>query len=104
MSFNFYVPVNILFGCGELNNLHKQKLPGKKALLVISNGKSARANGYLDRTIDQLKKAGADYVLFDKVEANPLKDTVMKGAAMARENACDFVVALGGGSVMDASK
>ena len=104
MSFNFYVPVNILFGCGELNNLHKQPLPGKKALLVISNGKSARANGYLDRTIEQLKKAGADYVLFDKVEANPLKDTVMKGAAMARENKCDFVVALGGGSVMDASK
>ena len=104
MNFDFYVPVHILFGRGELNNLHKQPLPGKKALLVISNGKSARANGYLDRTIEQLKKGGADYVLFDKVEANPLKGTVMSGAATARENKCDFVVALGGGSVMDASK
>ncbi len=104
MSFNFYVPVHILFGCGELNNLHKQQMPGKKALLVISNGKSARTNGYLDRTIEQLKKAGVDYALFDKVEANPLKDTVMAGATAAKENKCDFVVALGGGSVMDASK
>ena len=104
MSFNFYVPVHILFGNGELNNLHKQPLPGKKALLVISNGKSARVNGYLDRTIEQLTKAGAQYVLFDKVEANPLKSTVMDGAQVARDNACDFVVALGGGSVMDASK
>ena len=68
MNFDFYVPVHILFGRGELNNLHKQPLPGKKALLVISNGKSARANGYLDRTIEQLKKGGADYVLFDKVD------------------------------------
>lgn len=104
MSFNFYVPVHILFGNGELNNLHKQPLPGKKALLVISNGKSARVNGYLDRTIEQITKAGAQYVLFDKVEANPLKSTVMGGAQVARDNACDFVVALGGGSVMDASK
>lgn len=104
MSFNFYVPVHILFGNGELNNLHKQPLPGKKALLVISNGKSARVNGYLDRTIEQITKAGAQYVLFDKVEANPLKSTVMDGAQAARDNACDFVVALGGGSVMDASK
>ena len=104
MSFNFYVPVHILFGNGELNNLHKQPLPGKKALLVISNGKSARVNGYLDRTIEQLTKAGAQYDLFDKVEANPLKSTVMDGAQVARDNACDFVVALGGGSVMDASK
>lgn len=104
MSFNFYVPVHILFGNGELNNLHKQPLPGKKALLVISNGKSARVNGYLDRTIEQITKAGAKYVLFDKVEANPLKSTVMDGAQAARDNACDFVVALGGGSVMDASK
>lgn len=45
-----------------------------------------------------------DYVVFDKIEANPLKTTVMVGAAFARENGCDFVIALGGGSVMDASK
>lgn len=43
-------------------------------------------------------------VIFDKVEANPLKTTVMEGAAYAKANGCDLIVALGGGSVMDASK
>lgn len=47
MSFNMYVPTKILFGAGMLNQLHEQVLPGKKAMIVISNGKSTRANGYL---------------------------------------------------------
>lgn len=104
MSFNFHVPVNVFFGRGELDNLHKHALPGKKALVVISNGKSARANGYLDRLLSQLDMAGVKHALFDKVEPNPLKSTVMAGAQVARDNGCDFVVALGGGSVMDAAK
>ena len=99
-----YVPTKALFGAGELNNLHKQALPGRRAMLVISNGKSTRENGYLARTEEQLAKAGVEYFVFDKVEANPLKSTVMEGGAFAREHGCDFVVALGGGSVMDASK
>lgn len=103
-KFLMYVPTKALFGAGELNNLHKQELPGRRAMLVISNGKSTRENGYLARTEEQLAKAGVEYLVFDKVEANPLKSTVMAGGAFAREHGCDFVVALGGGSVMDASK
>ena len=52
----------------------------------------------------ELKLAGVETVLFDKIMANPLKSTVMEGAACAKETGCDFIVALGGGSVMDASK
>lgn len=104
MSFNMYAPTRVLFGAGRLNDLHEQVLPGKKALLVISNGKSTRTNGALARTESQLKQAGVSVVMFDRIEANPLKSTVMAGAATARENGCDFIVALGGGSVMDASK
>lgn len=104
MSYMMYVPTRILSGGGMLNKLHKQKMPGKKAMVVISNGKSTRENGYLARTEEQLKLAGVEYAIFDKVEVNPLKKTVMAGAAFARENGCDFIVALGGGSVMDASK
>lgn len=99
-----YVPTRILFGEGQLNDLHNQQMPGKKALIVISNGKSAHTNGSLDRTKDELKQAGIQTVVFDRIMANPLKSTVMEGAACARENGCDFIVALGGGSVMDASK
>jgi alcohol dehydrogenase len=99
-----FIPTRTLFGAGTLNELHKQALPGKKAMVVISNGKSTRANGYLDRTEEQLRQAKVDFVLFDKVQPNPLKATVEAGAAFAKANACDFVLALGGGSVMDAAK
>lgn len=104
MSFNMYIPTRALFGCGQLNNLKDQKLPGKRAMIIISNGKSTRANGYLARTEDQLRFAGVETFVFDKVEPNPLKTTVMDGGAFARENSCDFIVALGGGSCMDAAK
>ena len=104
MNFMKYSPTRLLFGVGQLNNLREQKLPGKKSLVVISNGKSTKENGYLKRCEEELNAAGVENVLFDKVEANPLKSTVMTGAKCARENNCDFVVALGGGSVMDASK
>lgn len=103
-NFMFFAPTKVLFGKGQLGHLHEQKLPGKKAMIVISNGKSTRSNGYLDRTEAELKKAGVDSVVFDKVAANPLKAVVEEGARFARDNNCDFVVALGGGSVMDAAK
>lgn len=104
MSFQMYVPTRILFGCGMLNNLHKQQMPGKNALIVISNGKSTKENGSLDRTEEQLEKAGVEYAVFDGIMANPLKSTIDEGAKAAKDNGCDFIVALGGGSVMDASK
>lgn len=104
MSFQMYVPTRILFGEGQLNNLNIQKMPGKKALIVISNGKSTRENGSLARTEEQLRLAGVESVVFNGIMANPLKSTVMEGAACAKKNGCDFIAALGGGSVMDASK
>lgn len=104
MSYMMYDPTRVLFGAGQLNHLHEQALPGQKALLVISNGKSTRKNGALDRTVEELSHAGVQSVLFDQVQANPLKSTVMAGAKAARDNGCDFIVALGGGSVMDAAK
>ena len=104
MSFQMYVPTRILFGAGQLNHLHEQAMPGTKALITISNGKSTIENGALSRTQEELEKAGIPFVVFNKIMANPLKSTVMEGAACARENGCDLVVALGGGSVMDAAK
>lgn len=103
MNFNFFNPTRILFGVGMLNQLHLQVLPGKKALLLISNGKSTRLNGSLDCTREQLEKAGVEYAVFDKIMENPYKSVIMEGAAFARENSCDFIVALGGGAVLDAS-
>lgn len=103
-QFLFSLPTRTLFGSGSLNQLHEQALPGRKALLVISNGKSTKENGYLGRVIQELEAAGVEHVLFDKIEANPLKGTVMEGGRLARQEGCDFIVALGGGSCMDAAK
>lgn len=104
MTYHFFDPTRVLFGAGQLNNLHTQAMPGKKAMVVISNGKSTRESDTLDRTMEQLHMAGVETVLFDKVGANPLKSVVEEGARFAKENSCDFVVAMGGGSVMDAAK
>lgn len=104
MSFMMYVPTKIVFGQGVVKTLSKQNLPGKKALIVISNGKSTRENGYLDLVEKQLEEAKVESIVFDKIQPNPLKETVEEGGRFAKENGCDFIVALGGGSVMDASK
>lgn len=103
-QYDFYAPARVLFGEGQLNNLHTLPMPGKKALLVISNGKSTIKNGSLDRTKAELEQAGAEVVVFNKIAANPLKSVIEEGAKVGRENGVDFVVALGGGSVMDAAK
>lgn len=103
-SYDMYIPTHVLFGAGMLNQLSEQPMPGKKALIVISNGKSTRANGYLSRTEEQLQKAGIETVVFDGVSPNPTVDNVNAGAEAARKADCDFLVALGGGSVMDCAK
>ncbi len=102
--FNMYVPTRFIFGSGRLKELHQQKLPGKKAMVAISNGKSVQENGTLDRTLSELRKAGIESAVFSGIGSNPTKSAVMEGAKFARDNGCDFILALGGGSVMDASK
>lgn len=103
MHFDFNNPTRILFGSGALNDLGKQQMPGKKAMLLMSRGKSAKVSGAYDRTLAQLAQAGVEAAEFAKVMENPLKDMVMEGAAFARENGCDFIVALGGGAVLDSA-
>ena len=104
MNYDQYIPTHILFGAGELNNLHAQTMPGKRALIVISNGKSTRANGYLARTEEQLHLAGVETEVFDEIAPNPTVANADAGAEAARRFKADFLVALGGGSVMDCSK
>jgi alcohol dehydrogenase len=104
MIFNYYMPTRFLFGPGALDELHKRKLPGGKALVVISAGKSMKAGGYLNRLTDQLEKAGASWILFDKILPNPIVEHVNEGGEIAAREGCDFVVGLGGGSTIDSAK
>lgn len=104
MSFTWHVPTKILFGAGKLGELHKEAPFGKKALIVISNGRSTKSNGSLDKLQDELKLWNAEYVVFNKIAANPTAPTVDEAIEFGRANGCDFVVGLGGGSVLDAAK
>ncbi|MDX8417098.1 iron-containing alcohol dehydrogenase [Absicoccus intestinalis] len=102
-NFNFYMPTKVLFGPGKLNELHSEQLPGKKALISIG-GQSVKKYGYLERLEKELDAANVKYVLFEGIRPNPTDINVMEGAKAVRENGCDFVIALGGGSIMDCSK
>lgn len=103
MSYVWNLPTKVLFGAGKVQDLGKEVMPGRKALLVISNGKSVKENGSLTAVEQALNAAGADYVVYDKIQSNPLEPTIMEGVWIARENGCDFVVGLGGGSVLDSA-
>ncbi len=103
-NYDMYIPTRVMFGKGMLNKLGDQPMPGRRALIIISNGKSTRANGYLARTEEQLHRAGVETFVFGGVAPNPSVGNVNAGAKVARDNDCDFLVALGGGSVMDCAK
>ena len=63
MNFNLFTPTKLLFERGKLNELGNQTLPGRKALLLISSGRSVKTNGTLDRVTAQLDKTGTAYVI-----------------------------------------
>lgn len=73
MNFNFNNPTNLIFGAGKLDELSNQKMPGKKALLLISSGNSVKKYGTLERVQKQLEEAGAEYVVCDNIHENPSK-------------------------------
>ncbi|MEG0464478.1 iron-containing alcohol dehydrogenase [Bacteroides sp.] len=102
--FNQFIPTNLLFGCGSIKKLATEQLPGKKALIVISSGTSMRKYGYLDQVIELLAKNGATAVVYDKILPNPIRSHVMEAAALCKQEQCDFVIGLGGGSSIDSAK
>lgn len=104
MEFQYYLPVNLVFGRGTADLIGEKAARLGKRALIVTGGRSTRESGLLARTEELLKRQGVSSVLFDKVEPNPMTTTVCEGAGIAVEEACDLVVALGGGSSLDAAK
>lgn len=104
MQFSHSSPVKLVFGPGRLDALATEPLPGTKALLLTSNGTAVERIGALGRVKTMLEARGVPYVHVAAVEPNPLSTTVMAVSKTVREEKCDFIIALGGGSVMDAAK
>ena len=97
----FTLPRDLYHGKGSLEEL--KNLKGKKAIVVVGGG-SMKRFGFLDKAVKNLEAAGMEVALFENVEPDPSVDTVMKGAAMMREFQPDWIVAMGGGSPIDAAK
>ncbi len=103
-SFHQFIPTRLYFGNGSISKLSTVALPGRKAMIVISAGTSMRRFGYLDKVTSSLDKQGVEYIIFDKILPNPIKEHVMEAASIARDKGCDFVIGLGGGSSIDSAK
>jgi alcohol dehydrogenase class IV len=104
MTFQYHLPVNLLFGRGRIKELGViAAMYGKRALIVTGQN-STKKTGLLERAVNLLKEAGAEVVIFDQVSQNPMTTTAEKGAELAREEGCSVVIGLGGGSIMDCAK
>ena len=97
----FCLPRDIYHGKGCLEEL--KNLKGKKAILVVGGG-SMKRQGFLDKAVNYLKEGGMEVKLIEGVEPDPSVETVMKGAKVMQEFEPDWIVAMGGGSPIDAAK
>ena len=97
----FTLPRDIYHGKGALEELKNFK--GKKAVICVGGGTMKRL-GFLDRAEAYLKEAGMEVKIIDGIEPDPSVETVMKGAAVMQEFQPDWIVAIGGGSPLDAAK
>ena len=104
MTFQYHLPVNLLFGRGRVKEVGEIAAAYGKRALIVTGKNSTKKSGLLDRVADSLKKAGAETVIFDQVSQNPLTTTAEAGAKLAKEEGCGVVVGLGGGSIMDCAK
>ncbi|RDU22697.1 iron-containing alcohol dehydrogenase [Anaerosacchariphilus polymeriproducens] len=97
----FTLPRDIYFGKGALETL--KTLQGKRAILVLGGG-SMKKFGFVDKVLEYLKEAGIETTLFENVEPDPSVETVMKGAQAMTDFQPDWIIAMGGGSPIDAAK
>ena len=104
-DFNYYAPTRVVFGRDsekQLAQLIQQQ--GGTRVLVHYGGGSARRSGLLDRTFNTLREAGISFVELGGVVPNPLLSKVQEGIDLCRREQVDFILAVGGGSVIDSSK
>ncbi|WMW48045.1 iron-containing alcohol dehydrogenase [Bacillus paralicheniformis] len=103
-NFSYYNPTKLIFGKGQLEQLRKElKVYGKNVLLVYGGG-SIKKNGLYDEVTRVLKEEGADMHELSGVEPNPRLATVKKGIELCARHEIDFLLAVGGGSVIDCTK
>jgi len=101
LNFELYNPTNLVFGKGQIDKLGDLVPKGAKILLAYGGG-SIFKNGIHDQVVKNLK--GFEIIEFAGIEANPHFETLMKAVAIVKEQKIDFILAVGGGSVIDGTK
>ena len=100
-NFEFQNPTRLIFGKGQIARL-SQELPRDKKILVTFGGGSVKANGVYDKVMGALE--GFDYIEFWGIEPNPKVETLRKAVKLCKEQGVGFILAVGGGSVLDGTK
>ena len=100
-NFEFQNPTRLIFGKGQIARL-SQELPRDKKILVTFGGGSVKANGVYDKVMGALE--GFDYIEFWGIEPNPKVETLRKAVKLCKEEGVGFILAVGGGSVLDGTK
>ncbi|BDH44559.1 aldehyde reductase [Salmonella enterica subsp. enterica serovar Choleraesuis] len=100
-NFNLHTPTRILFGKGAISELHNH-IPAGARVMVTYGGGSVKKTGVLDQALAQLK--GFEVVEFGGIEPNPSYETLMKAVALVKQEKITFLLAVGGGSVLDGTK
>ncbi len=104
-NFVFSIPTTAYFGKGQIEVLGETiKVHGGSKVLLAYGGGSIKSNGIYDATIEQLNKSGLTYVELSGIQPNPRVESVEEGIRIYRENGCDFILGVGGGSTLDACK
>lgn len=104
MQFEFANPTRIVFGAGSLERLGQIAREHGKHALIVTGGGSVKRSGVFAQAVASLKAAGLAVSECSGVEPNPQISSVRRGVEIARREHCDLVIALGGGSTMDAAK
>lgn len=103
-DFSFYMPVNILGGKNALQNNKNIFLSLGKKCLIVTGRSSAKKSGALDELISIFNELCIEYTIYNEIAENPLTKICCEGGKAARDFGADFVVGIGGGSPLDASK
>ncbi|MBR3208580.1 MAG: iron-containing alcohol dehydrogenase [Bacillus sp. (in: Bacteria)] len=103
-NFIYYNPTKLMFGKGQLDGLKSELARYGKRVLLVYGGGSIKKNGLYDKVISALNEAEADVFELSGVEPNPRLTTVQKGIDICQNENIDFLLAVGGGSVIDCTK
>ncbi|MFC1576636.1 iron-containing alcohol dehydrogenase [Candidatus Omnitrophota bacterium] len=104
LNFTYNIPTIIHFGKGQVSAIQEELKKRAKKILIVTGTGSVKKNGIFDAVIKEVKKAGTPFVELAGIKPNPRLQSVYEGINICRKESIDFILAVGGGSVIDAAK